>query len=164
MLKLSQIKRPPRKSKVSPFLLNNKDVEKAYSKIVGEAFLLLNTYEEVRHRTYCHINHALNEQNTNMVKEFLCYFCNITLYFSPHNNMMSIQIDLGKEGLEEFGNKFTRNIITKSLSVMSAMRLSHTAGNPLFINPQPLPLSHYYNRTIAQGETEYILIGAIDRN
>jgi len=78
--------------------------------------------------------------------------------------MMSVQVDLGKEGLEEFGNKFTKQIITKSLSVMSERRLSHTAGNPLFINPDPLQLSSYYNNVIARGETEYILIGAINTN
>ncbi|CAM4398057.1 hypothetical protein SAMN06265348_116100 [Pedobacter westerhofensis] len=156
----TKIKPPPTKSKI-PRINHDEKIEKAYFIIVEKAINLLKTFENPEHRTYCQMDHSKNELNNNMVIEFLCFFWNITLQVAPHNNRRQIVIDIGTEGINNFGKELTTSLLRKMFSVATSKTLVSGEENTLIINYQPLPILDYYYRTVAQGETEYISISTV---
>lgn len=156
----TKIKPQPTKSKISRITQDAK-IEKAYFTIIEKATNLLNTFDSPEQRTYCHMDHSKNELNSNMLKEFLSYFWNITLQVAPHNKERQIVIDIGEEGIRKFGNELTTSLIRKIFSMNASKTLITGTENMLVINYQPLPILEYYYRVIAQGETEYISISSV---
>ena len=156
----TKIKPPPTKSKISR-INQDENIKKAYFIIVEKAINLLNTFENPEQGTYCQMDHSKNELNSNMIKEFLCYFWNITLQVAPHKKERQILIDIGEEGIRKFGNKLTTSLIRKIFSMNASKTLITGTENTLVINYQPLPILEYYYRVIAQGETEYISISSV---
>jgi len=148
---------------VKAMLRQDQRVTKNYNTLVETAIQLMQAFARPEHRTYCLMDHSKNEFNTNMIQELLCYFWNITLQVDPHNGRRQIVIDLGKEGLVEFGSKCTTNLLSKAFRMFSTKCLAPETHNCLLINYPPMELSSYYYRVIAQGETHYVTINSIDR-
>lgn len=140
----------------------NEEVEKSYTLIIDKARDLLKRFEGLEFRSYCEIDHTKNEQNTNLVKEFLCYFWNITIYINLENGRYFIQIDMGKEELTKFGNGLTNLLFSEVYRVIQANGDTAHTENNLLINFKPLPMLNYYYSIIARGETEYINISTVE--
>lgn len=144
--------------------LANKEVEKAYTAIVGKAGELLRKFELTKFRTYAEMEHTKNEQNTNLVKEFLSYHWNITLSMNPKDGKLYLFIDLGLEALEKFGSGLTNTLLRE------AYQLTHSHDNTqgieyaLRVNfiPSDHLQNHYYRR-IVEGETDYVSIVTVER-
>lgn len=154
--------KPPAKIPITGIKTKNKAITKAYQLVVEEAITILKQFKEPQHLTYCRMDHLKNDQNTNMIKEFLCYFWNITLSVSPHNKRRQIQLDIGKEGLEKIGYTLTNFLISKIISVILASGDITDAEDDFILNSRPLALLPYFYSTIARGETEYISIFTIN--
>lgn len=144
--------------------LTNNEVEKAYTLMVEKATNLLQRFDVAKFRTYVLMDHTKNEQNTNLVKEFLSYFHNITLSMSPKDGKYYIFIDLGGEALEKFGNNLY-NILLRE-----CYQLTHSNDNTpgieysLRVNFVPAEnLQNFFYRRIAEGETGYVSLFTVDR-
>lgn len=141
----------------------NKKVEKAYSTVVNSAIDLLRDFEPVEFRTYCEMEHTKNELNANLIKEFLCFFWNITLSKSTKDSRYYIVIDLGKEALEKLGSCLTNLLLLKIYSAMRSNEETTCTLYALKINFLPLELLSYFHSNIAHGETSYISITTVEK-
>ena len=144
--------------------LTNQEVEKAYTLMVQKATSLLTKFDVNKFRTYCEIGHTKNEQNTNLVKEFLCYFFNITLSMSPKDGKFYIFIDLGQEALEKFGSNLTNQLLRYCYEVTQSN--DNTSGIEYAIRINFLPaeqLHNFFYRRIAEGETDYVSIFVVEQ-
>lgn len=142
--------------------LLNAEVEKAYNLIITRATELLKGYTHAEYRTYCLMDHTKNELNANLINELLCYFWNITLLVNKKDNRNYITVDLGREGIEIFGNTINDSLLQEIYSVTRPEREPHELGFSLKINFAPIELSSYYNSSIAQGETNYTSITTVE--
>lgn len=137
-------------------------VENNYELIITKAINLLKKQTTTELRTYCTMDHSKNELNSNLIKEFLCYFWNITLSTDINTGRYCIDVDFGKEALVKFGNSLANSLIQEIFSVLHANEQSAHPEFPLFINFVPIEhLTHWY-RTIAQGETDYVSIFTVE--
>ncbi|GGC63202.1 hypothetical protein GCM10011387_16010 [Pedobacter quisquiliarum] len=133
-------------------------VERTYELIVAKAINLLKDQSTTEFKSYCTMDHSKNELNSNLIKEFLCYFWNITLSKDINNGSYCIDLDFGKEPLIKFGNCLANSLVQEIFRVLHAKEQSAQPEFPLFINFVPIEHLTYWYRTIAQGETEYVSI------
>ncbi|NMN37722.1 hypothetical protein [Pedobacter sp. SG918] len=143
----------------------NQQVEKAYTLMVNAATELLKRFDVAKFRTYATMEHTENEQNTNLVKEFICYHWNITLSMSPKDGRFYIFIDLGEEALQKFGSALTNNLLRE------CYQLTHSNGGysgieyALRVNYLPADQLHnFYYRRVVEGETGYVSIVTVERD
>lgn len=142
----------------------NKEVERAYTLMVDKAIELLKRFDVAKFRTYALMDHTKNEQNTNLVREFLCYFNNITLSMSPKNGMFYIFIDLGLEALEKFGSQLTNSLLRECYNLTHSNDSTNGIEYALRVNFIPAESLHnFYYRRIVEGETGYVSIGIVER-
>ncbi|QPH37897.1 hypothetical protein [Pedobacter endophyticus] len=143
----------------------NQQVEKAYTLMVEAATELLKRFDVAKFRTYALMDHTKNEQNTNLVKEYLSYFHNITLSMSPKDGRFYIFIDLGEEALQKFGSTLTNNLLREcyrltqsndnTTGIEYSLRVNYLAGESLH---------NFYYRRIVEGETGYVSILTVEKD
>ncbi|WP_231492235.1 hypothetical protein [Pedobacter sp. Leaf170] len=144
--------------------LVNKEVEKAYTLMVQKAVSLLTKFDVNKFRTYCEMEHTKNEQNTNLVKEFLCYFYNITLSMSPKDGRFYIFVDFGQEALEKFGSNLTNQLLRYAYEVTQSNDNTDGIEYALRVNFLPSEQNHnFFYRRIAEGETDYVSIATVEK-
>lgn len=144
--------------------LTNNAVEKAYTLMVEKAINLLRRFDVAKFRTYALMDHTKNEQNTNLVKEYLSYFHNITLSMSPKDGKLYIFVDLGQEALEKFGSILTNNLLRECYCLTHSN--DNTTGIEYALRVNFLPadqLHNFYYRRIVEGETGYVSIGVVEK-
>ena len=144
--------------------LVNQEVEKAYTLMVDKAIDLLKRFEVTKFRTYAIMEHTKNEQNTNLVREFLSYFHNITLSMNPKDGKYYIFIDLGQEALEKFGNNLTNQLLRMAYETTHSN--DNTSGIEYSLRVTFLPSDQHHNffyRRVAEGETNYVSIATVDK-
>lgn len=126
----------------------NKEVEKAYTLMVEKATELLKRFDVAKFRTYCLMDHSKNEQNTKLVKEFLCYHWNITLSMSPKDGKYYIFIDLGLEAIEKFGSNLTNQLLRECYILTQSNDNTGGIEYALRVNHIPSDQLHnfYYRR------------------
>ncbi|WP_316808086.1 hypothetical protein [Pedobacter agri] len=142
----------------------NKEVEKAYTLMVDAATNLLKRFDIAKFRTFALMDHTKNEQNTNLVKEFICYHWNITLSMSPKDGKFYIFIDLGHEAIEKFGSMLTNNLLRECYQLTQSN--DNTIGIEYALRVNYLPadqLHNFYYRRIVEGETGYVSIGTVEK-
>jgi hypothetical protein len=144
--------------------LTNGEVEKAYTLMLDKARELLKRFDVAKFRTFAVMDHTKNEQNTNLVKEFLCYFFNITLSMSPKDAKYFIFIDLGLEGLEKFGSMLANNLLRECYQLTQSDDNTNGIEYALRVNYLPADnLHNFYYRRIVEGETGYVSIGTVEK-
>ena len=144
--------------------LVNQEVEKAYTLMVDKAIDLLKKFEVSKFRTYAMMEHTKNEQNTNLVREFLSYFHNITLSMNPKDGKYYIFIDLGQEALEKFGSNLTNQLLR--LAYETTHSNDNTIGIEYALRVTFLPSDQHHNffyRRVAEGETGYVSISTVEK-
>ncbi|MGM9478838.1 hypothetical protein ACS5PU_20610 [Pedobacter sp. GSP4] len=144
--------------------LTNNEVEKAYTLMVDKATELLKRFDVAKFRTFALMDHTKNEQNANLVKEFLCYHWNITLSMSPKDARYFIFIYLGQEALEKFGSILTNNLLRECYQLTQSN--DNTGGIEYALRVNYLPadsLHNFYYRRIVEGETGYVSIGTVEK-
>jgi hypothetical protein len=146
------------KSKPPNKIKKQVEIEMIYQQITAVAIDELKQWKEPCQSTYCLLDHSKNEFPTNLMKEFLCYFWNITLQTSPRKSKPYILIDVGKEGLDRYGKEHFRSFITKCHNVLQSQIQHDTEENWLNLNDSPIPMLYYYLSVIARGETESVSI------
>ena len=142
----------------------NQQVEKAYTLMVDAAKELLKRFDVAKFRTYALMDHNKNEQNANLVKEFICYHWNITLSLSPKNGAFYIFIDLGEEALQKFGSTLTNNLLRECYQLTQSN--DNTVGIEYALRVNYLPaesLHNFYYRRVVEGETGYVSIGTVEK-
>jgi hypothetical protein len=142
--------------------ISNESTERIYELITSKAIDLLKGQNQVEFRTYCEMDHSKNELNTKLLREFVCYFWNITLLKDLTNGRYYIELDFAKEGLALFGNARSNSLIFKIFSVIPSNMESSETDFPLFINFVPVEHLTYWYSTIARGESEYVNIYTLD--
>lgn len=143
----------------------NQQVEKAYTLMVDAAKELLKRFDVAKFRTYALMDHTKNEQNTNLVKEFICYHWNITLSMSPKNGMFYIFIDLGEEALQKFGSALTNNLLRECYQLTQSNGSDSGIEYALRVNYLPADSLHnFYYRRIVEGETGYVSIVIVEKD
>lgn len=143
----------------------NQQVEKAYTLMVEAATELLKRFDVAKFRTYALMDHTKNEQNTNLVKEYLSYFHNITLSMSPKDGRFYIFIDLGEEALQKFGSTLTNNLLRECYRLTQSN--DNTTGIEYSLRVNYLPgesLHNFYYRRIVEGETGYVSIVTVEKD
>ena len=144
--------------------LTNGEVEKAYTLMVEKATELLKRFDVAKFRTFAMMDHTKNEQNTNLVKEFLCYHWNITLSMSPKDGRFYIFVDLGSEAIEKFGSVLTNNLLRESYWLTQSTDNTSGIEYALRVNYSPSDQLHnFYYRRIVEGETGYVSIGSVEK-
>ncbi|WP_231465321.1 hypothetical protein [Pedobacter sp. Leaf132] len=142
----------------------NKEVEKAYTLIVDKAIELLKRFEVTKFRTYAMMEHTKNEQNTNLVKEYLSYFHNVTLSMSPKDGRFYIFLDCGLEALEKFGSSLTNQLLREAYSITQSNDNTTGIEYALRVNFLPAEQQHnFFYRRIAEGETDYVSINTVEK-
>lgn len=144
--------------------LTNGEVEKAYTLMVEKATELLKRFDVAKFRTFAIMDHTKNEQNTNLVKEFLCYHWNITLSMSPKDGKLYLFLDIGEESLQKFGSMLTNNLLRECYQLTQSNDNTNGIEYALRVNYLPAEnLHNFYYRRIVEGETGYVSIGTVEK-
>ncbi|RZK22009.1 MAG: hypothetical protein EOO43_10150 [Flavobacterium sp.] len=148
---------------VTPELqLNNELVVKAYTKIVEVAIELLRKFEMQKYRTYIQIEHTLNPQNVNLIKEFVCHFYNITLS-NAKDGRSFIFVEMDQNYINKFGGNLINRLLREAYKVTQSN--DNTDGIEYCLKPQfvPTDVQNYFYRMTFNGETDIVSILIADR-
>ena len=148
---------------VTPELQTNTElVLKAYTQIVEVAVQLLKGFEMQKYRTFLMLEHQLNPQNVNLIKEFVCHFFNITLSNSKEGKSY-IFIEIDEEYISKFGNNLPNRLLRAAYKITQSE--DNTSGIEYCLRPQfaPSDVHNYFFKLTFNGETEVISILVADR-
>jgi len=142
--------------------INNELVLKAYTKIVEVGIDLLKGFEMQKYRTYILMEHTKNEQNVNLIKEFVCHFYNITLSNSKEGKSY-IFIDFDEDFITKFGNNLSNRLLRQGYQLTQSD--DNTAGIEYCLRPNFIPsdVHNYFYKLTFNGETDIISIMVADR-
>ena len=109
----------------------NKEVERAYNKIIQGAKSLLLPFTNVKYRTIIEINHSESSKETNLMKEFICSFFNITLTKNRADYNM-IYFTYEDSAIEKFGarlyNRALRELFKNTMQEKISLILQIVLG------------------------------------
>ena len=148
---------------VTPELqINNEQVLKAYTKIVEVGIDLLKGFEMQKYRTYILMEHTKNEQNVNLIKEFVCHFYNITLSNSKEGKSY-IFIDLDDDFIKKFGNNLANRLLRQAYQITQSD--DNSAGIEYSLRPNFLlnEVSAYLYKLSYGGDTNVLTILVADK-
>ncbi len=142
--------------------ITNQEVLKAYTKIVEVGIELLKGFEMQKYRTYILMEHTKNEQNVNLIKEFVCHFYNITLSNSKEGKSY-IFIDLDEDFIKKFGNNLANRLLRQAYQITQSD--DNSAGIEYSLRPSFMPhdVHNYFYKLTFNGETEVISLLVADR-
>lgn len=135
----------------------NEIVEQAYNAITKEAIDLLKRFELTKYRTHLTVEHLKDPQNTNLVREFISFFWNITLSTSKEGkNYIFISID--SDGLTKFGSGLTNILLRQAFKITQANDETQNIEYSLRVNYMPMDVHNFFYRRIVEGETDIVSI------
>lgn len=141
---------------------NNDAVEKAYTAITKEASELLRKFELAKYRTHLSIEHCKDQQNTNLVREFISYFWNITISNSKEGKSY-IFISIDENGLQKFGSGLTNLLLRSAFKITETVDESQDILYALRVNYMPMDIHNFFYRRIVEGETDLVSIFTVEQ-
>jgi hypothetical protein len=136
---------------------NNLEVEQAYTKITEVAKELLKKFELTKYRTHLSVEHCKDPQNTNLVREFVSFFWNITLSNSKEGKSY-IFISFDESGLEKFGSGLTNLLLRSAFKITQFESQEINIEYALRVNYIPMDVHNFFYRRIVEGETDTVSI------
>jgi hypothetical protein len=136
--------------------LRNKEVDKAFLRIIKETTPLLNVFESKKYRTCILVEHSKSGKETKLIKEFLCVFWNLTLTQNIAGYKM-IYFSYDEEALTRFGarnyNRVLRQLFRQTMFENSKINVEDSVR----INNTSNVQSFFLNR-LANGENDFVSI------
>ena len=134
----------------------NEAVEKAYMEITKAASDLLKKFELAKYRTHLSVDHFKDPQNTNLVREFISFFWNITLSNSKEGKSY-IFISIDESGLVKFGSGLT-NLLLRSAFQITTNTSDINIEYSMRVNYMPMDIHNFFYKRIVEGETDFVSI------
>jgi len=141
---------------------NNDAVEKAYTAITNEASELLRKFELAKYRTHLSVEHCKDPQNTNLVREFISYFWNVTLSNSKEGKSY-IFISIDENGLEKFGSGLTNLLLRSAFKITDSINTEFDIQYAMRVNYMPMDIHNFFYRRIVEGETDLVSIYTVEQ-
>jgi hypothetical protein len=140
----------------------NKDVEKAYNLICQSARLLLIPFESRKYRTIIEVNHSKSGKETTLLKEFICFFFNITLTKNRAGyNMIYCTYD--EDAIAKFGPRLYNRTLRLLFKHTMFEKTKLNIEDSVRVNDPSEVQSFFINR-LANGETHHISISIQEKN
>jgi hypothetical protein len=134
----------------------NEAVEIAYMEITKAASELLRKFDLAKYRTHLSVEHFKDPQNTNLVREFISFFWNITLSNSKEGKSY-IFISIDESGLVKFGSGLT-NLLLRSAFQITANTSAINIEYSMRVNYMPMDIHNFFYKRIVEGETDFVSI------
>lgn len=142
--------------------INNREVEKAYTKIVAKATELIRKFEMAKYRTWIDIDHLKEEQNVHLVREFVSFHWNVTLSMNKDGRYY-IFFDIDQEGISKFGSGLTNYLLREAYAVTQSNDNTDGIQYSLRVNFASIDVHNFYYRRLADGETTTLSITTEER-
>ena len=140
---------------------NNDLVEKAYTAITNVASELLKKFELAKYRTHVSVEHCKDPQNTNLVREYICFFWNITLSNSKEGKSY-IFISIDESGIEKFGSGLTNLLLRSAFKITESLEGQHSIEYSMRVNYMAMDIHNFFYRRIVEGETDFVSLSTVD--
>ncbi|HKG07185.1 MAG TPA: hypothetical protein VKB19_12035 [Pedobacter sp.] len=137
--------------------LNNQEVQKAFDAITKSATELLRKFDVPKYRTWLMVDHTKDEQNTNMVSEYICHFWNITLSANKDGRYY-IFIDIDEESLNRLGNGLTNSLLRSAFIATHSNDGTPGIEYSLRVNYSLSNIQNFFYRRVVEGETDTVSI------
>lgn len=137
--------------------LNNQEVHKAYDAITKAATELLKRFDMPKYRSWISIDHTKEEQNVNLVSEYICHFWNITLSANKDGRYF-IFIDIDEESLRRLGNNLTNTLLRAAFHVTHSNEGGAGIEYALRVNYSLENIQSFFYRRLVDGETDSVSI------
>lgn len=131
----------------------NEAVERAYMEITKSASELLKKFELAKYRTHLSVDHFKDPQNTNLVREFISFFWNITLSNSKEGKSY-IFISIDESGLVKFGSGLTNLLLRSAFQITDGSDIEYS----MRVNYMPMDIHNFFYKRIVEGETDFVSI------
>jgi hypothetical protein len=140
----------------------NKEVERAYLRIIKGAKALLSPFDSKKYRTWIQVEHSKSGKETNLINESICCFWNITLTCNKVGYKM-IYFCYDEEALNRFGARLYNRAIRQLFKhTMQEKNRPNIEDCVRVTNPGKVQ-SFFLNR-LAQGENDFITITVQENN
>lgn len=138
---------------------NNFEVANAYSMITKSAIELLQRFELTKYRTWINVEHCKNtkQQNTQLVREWVSFFWNITLSNSKEGKSF-IFISIDETAIEKFGNGLTNLLLRRAFLLTQSTDNGLNIEYALRVNYMPMDVHNFFYRRLVDGETDIVSI------
>jgi hypothetical protein len=136
--------------------LRNKEVEKAYNLLTQASRELLKSFEHQKYRTVIEVNHMQSGKESNLQKEFMTFFFNITLTRNRANYSM-VYFTFSEDAIAKFGAR----LYTRALRVLFKYTMFDkgkiSIEDSVRVN-NPAQVENYFVNRLANGENNFISI------
>lgn len=139
----------------------NKEVTKAYAKIVAEARKLVAPFENQKYRTTIEIDHTKSGKDTNLISEFVCFFFNITLTNNRHNHLMLFGC-FDEEAIAKFGSRLQNRFYRVLFKHTMFENTKYNIEDCIRVNDPAKVQSFFINR-LANGESDWVSISVEEK-
>lgn len=134
----------------------NKEVEKAFHRIIKETTPLLGVFESKKYRTCIQVAHFKSNKDTKLITEFLCFFWNLTLTMNVAGYKM-IYFCYDEEALTRFGSRIYNRVLRQVFKQTMFENSKINVEDCIRINSPSNVQSFFYNR-LANGENDFVSI------
>ncbi len=140
----------------------NKEVTKAYAKIVAEARKLVAPFENQKYRTTIEIDHTKSGKDTNLISEFVCFFFNITLTKNRADyNMIYGTFD--EEAIAKFGSRLHNRFLRQLFKHTMFENTKYNIEDCIRVNDPAKVQNFFVNRLLANGESDWVAISVEEK-
>lgn len=139
----------------------NKEVEKAYHKIIQGAKALLMPFSNVKYRTIIEINHWESAKETNLIHEFICSFFNITLTKNRADYYM-IYFIYDNSAIEKFGARLYNRALRELFQNTMQQKNKPNITDCIRVNT-PGQIEGFFVNRLRGGTNSYISISVVDK-
>lgn len=139
----------------------NKEVTKAYAKIVAEARKLVAPFENQKYRTTIEIDHTKSGKDTNLISEFVCFFFNITLTNNRHDHRM-LYGSFDEEAIAKFGSRLQNRFYRVLFKHTMFENTKYNIEDCIRVNDPAKVQSFFVNR-LANGESNWVSISVEEK-
>jgi hypothetical protein len=146
----------------SELQLNNQEVQKAFDTITKTATELMRKFDVPKYRTWVLVDHSKDEQNTNMVIEFISHFWNVTLSANKDGRYY-IFIDIDEESLNRLGNGLTNALLRSAFNATQSNDNTPGIEYALRVNYSLSNIQNFFYRRVVEGETATVSIFTEDK-
>ena len=136
---------------------NNLEVEKAFDKITMVASELIKKFDLPKFRTTILVDHTKDEQNVNLVREYINHFWNITLSANKDGRLY-IFIDIDQDGITRFGSGLTNTLLRNAFKITESVDNTPGIEYAMRVNYIPSAIHPFFYRRIVEGETDTVSI------
>lgn len=141
---------------------SNIAVMKAFESIVSTTKDLMKVFDTEKYRTAVTIDHEQIGKFENLIKEFICYHCNLTLAKNKHGRSV-IYISYDSEATGKFGFRLFTQLLRTAFSVTAVENTKVNIEEHLRIDFQPNEVRNFFYKRLMDQPTPHVSIELIER-